>query len=179
MQVALADRGYEADTWRDRRDSVLRAQLLTTLEIAQESIPPATCLVHQLMPESERESSVVWSVHQHAQWLEQIFAFSHSDEVWRLLLTHEWLSAALLEAHGQIMRVFAENIVDLSLEYDIDPEEGYEELFVIIRTNLSVGESLARLETFDEEWWLEVDAEVRSLVGVDVRSITPPDRRML
>ena len=92
-------------------------------------------------------------------------------------MTHEWLSAALLEAHGQILRVFAENgdvgaIVDLSLEYGVDPEEGYEELFIIIRTNLSVGESLARLETFDEEWWLEVDAEVRSLVGVDVRSVS-------
>jgi len=177
MATEVADQQYKADTWQPEVDLVLPPELWTALKIAQKSMPVAKYSVGELMHEAEQEVSVVLSVHQHAQWLEQIFAFSHSDEVWRLLLTHEWLSAALLEAHGQIMRVFAENIVDLSLEYGVDPEEGYEELFVMIRTNLSVGESLARLETFDEEWWLEVDAEVRSMVGVDVRSITPPDRR--
>jgi hypothetical protein len=177
MATALADQRYEADTWQPGLVApVLSPEWLTTLEIVQESIPVATYIVEEWEPGPKQESSVVWSVHQHAQWLEQIFAFSDSDEIWRFLLTYEWLSRALLEAHGQILRVFAENaennIVDLSLEYSVDPEEGYEELFVIIRTNLSVAESLARLEKFDEEWWLEVDAEVRSLVGVDVRSIT-------
>ena len=172
MATAVADQHYKTDTWQPGLDLVLPPELLTALEIAQKSKPVATYSVDELMHEAEQEVSLVLTVHQHAQWLEHIFVFSDPGDVWRLLLTHEWLSAALLEAHGHILRVFDGSIVDLALEYDIDPEEGYEELFVIIRTNLSVGESLARLEKFDEEWWLEVDAEVRSLVGVDVRNTT-------
>jgi hypothetical protein len=57
------------------------------------------------------------------------------------------------------------------LEYDKDPNENFEGLFVVIKTNLSPVESLDLLEKFGEEWWLGVDFKIRSLITIMVRAI--------
>ena len=76
----------------------------------------------------------------------------------------------LFEAGEQIRRIFGE-VVNLSLELHHDPEEDFEGLFIIIKTNLSPEESLDLLDKFDEEWWLDVDASISKKLEVTVEPI--------
>lgn len=103
--------------------------------------------------------------------LENLYIFDNPKEIENILLTNDYLIEILFEAHKQIKRVFGENIVEVRLEYDRDPEEDFEGLFAIVKTNLSPELSLDLLGKFDEEWWLDIDDEIRMLLTVMVRPV--------
>lgn len=103
--------------------------------------------------------------------LERIYTFKHPNDIKRLLLSFEFLIPALFEAYKQILEIFKENALELSLEYDRDPEEDFEGLSIIIRTNLSPESSLDLLNKFDQEWWLDIDYEIRKILNVMIRPI--------
>jgi hypothetical protein len=90
-------------------------------------------------------------------------------EIKRFLSTHDYLIEPLFDIYIQIQRIFGVNIIRIRLEYDKDPEENFEGIFVMVETNLSPEHSLDLLEKFDE-WWLEVDKRVRMATTVMVRS---------
>jgi len=104
--------------------------------------------------------------------LKRIYHFTNPAEAERFLLEHDELIPYLLEADKHIKRVFGENIVDVCLEHASDPEEDYEGLFVIVKTNLSPEESLDLLDKLDDDWFLDyVPPEVMSILTVDVRPV--------
>jgi hypothetical protein len=78
------------------------------------------------------------------------------------------LLAFLLQAPWEIRRVFGNEIV-LEIELDRDPEEDFEGLFITIKTKLSPEDSLNLLDRLDEEWWLSVDDNIRTKLGIMVR----------
>jgi len=98
--------------------------------------------------------------------LECYYYFDNPKEIKRFLLTHDYLVEYFFEAYVQIKRIFKENLIEIRLEYNRYFEEGYEGLFVNIKTNLSSKPSLNLLEKFDKEWWLKVDFEIRSIITV-------------
>jgi hypothetical protein len=100
--------------------------------------------------------------------LENLYLFNNPVDIRRFLLTHNYLIDPLYEVHDQIRRIFGESIVQIRLEHDRDPEEDFEGLFITIETNLPVSQSLDLLERFDEEWWLDVDNEVREVMTIMV-----------
>ena len=44
----------------------------------------------------------------------------------------------------------------------------FEQLFVIVKTNRSPEESLSLLDEFDQEWWLDVDSDIRQNLEIDI-----------
>lgn len=103
--------------------------------------------------------------------LENLYIFENPKEIKNFLLSNDYLIEILFEAHKQIKRVFGEHIVEVSLEYDRDQEEDFEGISAIVKTNLSPDQSLDLLEKFDEEWWLDVDDEIRIVFTVMVRPV--------
>jgi len=52
-----------------------------------------------------------------------------------------------------------------------DPEEDFTGLSIVVKTPLKSELSLALLDKFDDEWWLDLEAEIRNTVTVIVRSV--------
>jgi len=121
---------------------------------------------------SVEELSVFLRPIKHIELLEDRYTFNNPSEIKRFLLTHEYLINPLFEARRQIKRVFGENIVEICLKYDRDPEEDFERLFIIVKINLSPDRSLDLLDKFDEEWWLDVDDEIRKFLEVDIEPMS-------
>ena len=69
------------------------------------------------------------------------------------------------------IKAFGEHIIEILLEYDKDPNENFDGLFVTIKTDLSPAESIDLLEKFDEEWWLGIDFKIRSKITIMVRAL--------
>jgi hypothetical protein len=72
----------------------------------------------------------------------------------------------LKDAPNQISRVFGN--VPLHLKAIHDPEEDFEALFIKIKTDLPAGRALDLLDELDNEWWLNVDKNIRKILAVDV-----------
>jgi len=117
---------------------------------------------------SETETSVFLKNLNDIKQLENLYLFNNPVDIRRFLLTHNYLIDPLYEVYDQIRRIFGESIVQIRLEHDRDPEEDFEGLFITIETNLPVSQSLDLLERFDEEWWLDVDNEVREVMTIMV-----------
>ncbi|GFP27741.1 hypothetical protein HKBW3S43_00562 [Candidatus Hakubella thermalkaliphila] len=62
-------------------------------------------------------------------------------------------------------------VVNIHLELHRDPDEDFEELFVVIETNLSPELSLDLLDRFDEEWFLDIADKTEGKLNVTVRPL--------
>jgi len=103
--------------------------------------------------------------------LYQLYKIDQTGSVASFLRDHPYFTEILFETHRHIKRVFGQHLVEVCLESDRDPEEDFDGLSVIVRTNLSPESSLDLLEKFDEEWWLDLDDEIRTVLTVMVRPI--------
>ena len=79
---------------------------------------------------------------------------SHRERVERFLGNHRYLLPILKEAEGQIFSVFGEG-VRISLELHHDPEEAWEELFIVIKSEYGAEEAIRLENRLAEEWFLE------------------------
>lgn len=86
--------------------------------------------------------------------LEKEYPFVNKEEIENYLIQHSSLLPVLQEAKEQILSVFGENI-KISLELHHDPEEGWDELFLVIRSPYSAEEALQLEKRLAEEWFLD------------------------
>ncbi|MBW2307498.1 MAG: hypothetical protein JRG73_11240 [Deltaproteobacteria bacterium] len=103
--------------------------------------------------------------------LETFYRFINPEEVTNFLLAHDHLVESLQKTHRHIVRIFAENLVETTLEHVVDPEEDFESLFVVIKTNLAPEEALEHLNRLDEEWWLDLPFDFRKIVGLSEEAV--------
>lgn len=104
--------------------------------------------------------------------LHSFFTLKNPLELEKFLSVYSELVGYLLEAHRQIKRVFGKNALEICLEYDNDPDEDFEAVFVTVKTDLSPEASLDLLDRFDEDWFLDnITAEISSKLTVNVRPI--------
>lgn len=102
--------------------------------------------------------------------LEVFYPFANPNEVRDFLWANKYLIEVLFEAHKQIKRVFGQG-VNIHLELHRDPDENFEELFVVIETDLSPKLSLDLLDRFDEEWFLDIADKTEGKLNVTVRPL--------
>lgn len=93
-------------------------------------------------------------------------------EVEQFLSKHSEILFPLLEASEEINRIFSRNADELCLSFERDPEEDFETLFVVIKTSLPSEKALELLEKFDEEWWLNIDNEIKRILQVDIEVVS-------
>ena len=102
--------------------------------------------------------------------LRQVYSFRDATAVVRFLRVRPSLVGVLLEAQSQLESHFGAN-PQVVLEVVSDPEGERDELFAYVRTSASVDESLARLDRFDEDWFLDQLDRVNGRLNFDLEYV--------
>jgi hypothetical protein len=89
----------------------------------------------------------------------------HREEIEKFLAKHKHLFPILREAKEQIVSVFGEGVKN-RLELHRDPEEGWEELFIVIKSKHSAEEAIRLENRFAEEWFLDRMKDTRGRLNI-------------
>jgi len=100
--------------------------------------------------------------------LEQFYIFEEPEKIRTFLLTHKKLIPFLQDAFLRIQRIFGPN-TPVYLELQTDPEENFEELFIIIETYLPVEQAVHLLERLDEEWGTHLPEDISVMLEETIR----------
>ncbi|MBI2555785.1 MAG: hypothetical protein HYV92_15465 [Candidatus Rokubacteria bacterium] len=102
------------------------------------------------------------------EFLEAHYALRDVDwgSLFSYFLEHQGAVHVLLEAPAAIQRVFGE--VRPLLDLVADPEEGWEELFIVVPTREPAGRALEQLKQLDAEWFAESARQAQFAVNVTV-----------
>ena len=114
------------------------------------------------MLEPQRLMDEVWDIYQFRDGGE-------ASAIAQFLMQQPFLLSLLVEASEEIEQIF-EPDVRLFLELEEDPEEDFDELFIVIQTDKEGEEALALLSELDETWFLEVLPRARNLLNLTVET---------
>jgi hypothetical protein len=104
------------------------------------------------------ETSIYLFPYQLIDILEKRYIFENTQEIISFLLLNKDLLNVLLEAPYYIERVFGR--VPLYLELHSDPEENWDELFIVIKTTLPAEEAVKREVQLFDLWFSNVIQKV-------------------
>lgn len=91
---------------------------------------------------------------EHVQLLSELYQTDDPKTILAFLEHYPFLVPLLIEASFQVAKFFPS--FEGFLEVHTDPEDSTNRQIVLsIRTNLSPKDALARLDQFDEQWWLD------------------------
>jgi len=86
--------------------------------------------------------------------LNSYFDYRGKSQVKDYLKSYPALIVFLQDSYKYLVKIFGQT-TRYVLELATDPEHDHQTLFVYIRTPLSVGEAQARLDAFDDQWFLD------------------------
>ena len=110
------------------------------------------------------ETSVTLQPQKLIRELENLYIFDNPKEIRNFLLTNEYLIDILFEAPSHIHTIFGQ--VPIHLELDRDPEEGWEELFIVIRSPFPAKKAMELENQLKEEWFFPRIAETRGKLNI-------------
>jgi len=87
-------------------------------------------------------------------YIENIYIFKNSKEIKMFLISNYDLIQILLDAQKHIYKVFGQ--VPIYLELYHDPEEEWDELFILIKTQYSPEEAVNLENQLFEEWFASI-----------------------
>lgn len=99
--------------------------------------------------------------------IEGIYNFANRDDIMPFLKENEFLIKILKEAHKNIETIFGASVT-LYLKLCADPEEDFEELFIVIKSTHNSEEALHLLSKLDESWFLKVVDSTRGKLNITV-----------
>ena len=100
------------------------------------------------------ENSVYRSRSNMIDYIENIYIFKNSKEIKMFLISNYDLIQILLDAQKHIYKVFGQ--VPIYLELYHDPEEEWDELFILIKTQYSPEEAVNLENQLFEEWFASI-----------------------
>ncbi|MBP9019704.1 MAG: hypothetical protein KBG04_07805 [Bacteroidales bacterium] len=100
------------------------------------------------------EVSVYLSPYKLIDELERVYIYENPQEIKTFLLSNKDLILILKEAPNYIYRVFGR--VPIYLELHSDPEEDWNELFIIIKSSLSADEAINREKELFDIWFSRI-----------------------
>jgi len=103
----------------------------------------------------EDETSVFLKKLDDIKRLESLYIFKNPEEIKRFLLAHDYLIDYLFEAYEQIKKIFGENI-EVHLEYEIDQEEQWDELFIVIKSHYPPEKAIELERMLFDEWFVHI-----------------------
>lgn len=113
------------------------------------------------------ETSIFFKLNMDIQELTELFDLKDVITIKRFLSTNEGLIYPLFKAKILIENTFSPNLNPV-LEVFGDPEETYEGIFIIIKTNLPPEQSVDLLESLQEKWGSEWSPDIIKLIGMDI-----------
>lgn len=105
-------------------------------------------------PKKISETSKTLQPFEWVKKLENIYIFKNPKDIKDFLLTNDYLIEILFEAPQYIYRTFGKFPVYLELHHD--PEEDWDELFIVIKTNYPPDKAVELEEKLFEEWFEKV-----------------------
>ena len=100
--------------------------------------------------------------------LKREFQISDEDETLAFLERHPTVAPLLFDIRSNIRRFFGEDPVRLDMFHDPEWPQDDPELVANIQTALEPKEALARLQKFDDEWWIKRLSETRPPLIVSI-----------
>jgi len=121
------------------------------------------------LKEINEETSIIAQEEIKLKLLEELYMFNNENQIKTFLKRNTSLIDTLLFAENEIRKIFEKNITSLELELHEDPEESFEKLFLIIKTiNVSPEEILSLIEKLDDQWYLNLDYEIRKNFNITI-----------
>ncbi len=111
------------------------------------------------------ESSIFFSIQKHIDLLENYYIIDNYDEILMFLLTNDFLINILLEATQPIRKVFGESI-KIHLNLHSDPEENYDELFIVIKNRFNPNKALKCMDELDLIWFDKIDNNTQGKLNI-------------
>ena len=93
----------------------------------------------------DEETSIIAQEENKLKLLEELYILNNETKVKTFLKRNPFLIDILLSAEDEIREVLEENISSLELELHKDPEEGFEKLFLVVKTTNASPEKLIGL----------------------------------
>lgn len=87
--------------------------------------------------------------------LKGAYEFSNVEEIRNFIMQNNYLVDILKEAPKNIYRIFGKSI-KLILELQSDPEEDFEELFVVIKSSYSPQKAVELEKKLFDEWFVQI-----------------------
>jgi hypothetical protein len=95
-----------------------------------------------------------------------LYTVPQPEEVQDFLEQNAFLIPLVSATYENIRKYFTYS--DVTLDFEIDPEDGTECLAAHVVTSLSLEESYKQLKQFDWQWWLNVLDQAKSKFYVDL-----------
>jgi hypothetical protein len=115
--------------------------------------PQAECIyINPSLPLELEKTDVI-------EEIEEIYEFSDKERVRNFILQNKDLIRVLKEAPEHIYKIFGKN-VKLSLELHSDPEENWDELFIIIKSSHSAEKAHELGKRLFREWFIKIIKKV-------------------
>jgi len=109
--------------------------------------------------EAKEENSVYLSYQDLISYLEKEYIFENPEEIKRFLVNNEDLIEILFSATDHIREIFGN--VPVYLELHHDPEEDWDELFIVIKTNYPAEKAVELESKLFENWFVKVLDKVK------------------
>jgi len=116
------------------------------------------------------ESSAFLLFEEMIKELESFYFLENRQDVEIFLGFNLFLMEILMDAPCQIVRIFGES-VKLYLQLFIDPEEDFEEIFIVIKNSFSPDEAIKRLNKLDDEWFLGIMDKTQGKLNITEGSL--------
>jgi hypothetical protein len=94
------------------------------------------------------------------------YSLNNSKFIESFLIQNDFLINHLKEFYIKINEFFGPRIDDILLEYESDFEEDFEAIFIVIKTNINYEKSIKILDEFYRKYWINIDSNIRQIVGV-------------
>ena len=88
------------------------------------------------------------------------------DGLFSYIVQHWEMGPVLLEAPEAIRKIFGE--VRLTLDLVKDPEEGWEQLFIVVMGREPVAQAVERLRRLDQSWFADAARLARFAINVTI-----------
>ncbi len=115
---------------------------------------------HEFYKEENKESSVYLLPQVLIDNLEEKYIFINPEEIKAFLLSNIDLIDILIDAPEHIRRIFGEVPIYLKLTHD--PEENWDELFIVIKTSYSPEKAVEFENKLFDEWFINVIDKVNT-----------------
>lgn len=101
--------------------------------------------------------------------VKQLYLIRESAKVISFLHKHPFLISMLVEAYLKAQSFFPNS--EIALQIVSDQEEDYQKLFAFILTQEPVNDALARLDKFDDEWFLDQPEHIRCAFNLNLEFV--------
>lgn len=121
--------------------------------IFSHGFPAPVSILEFYMEKRPSETSITLQPQRSIKELEELYTFDNPKEIRNFLINNNYLIEILFEAPGHIFRIFGQ--VPIHLELHQDPEEYWDELFIIIKSACSTDEAIRLENRLAQEWFLD------------------------